>query len=257
LKKPTRPKDGKSSKVPAYIVTFSDMVTLLLTFFVMLLSLAEVQDPELFNKGRDSFWQSIRYCGLGPLLGRRVKVNLGNQKVKYPISDPNNVSESRGIDEKQQTIRQTFKRLRRSMATIPSQLTAETVNFTVTNIQFAPGQAILNQPAKSFLTEFCLDLQQNLDRETTMLYVVGLANDETMEKQQWIISARRAQAVADFIQQTLSTPSNRQVTYGETSEQSKWHIFWWGAGPRGNWAGKDSSISGQSEILIAILKRSP
>jgi len=36
-------------KVPSYIVTFSDMVTLLLTFFVMLLSLAEVQDPELFN----------------------------------------------------------------------------------------------------------------------------------------------------------------------------------------------------------------
>jgi len=38
------------------------MVTLLLTFFVMLLSLAEVQDPELFNKGRDSFWNSVKEC---------------------------------------------------------------------------------------------------------------------------------------------------------------------------------------------------
>jgi chemotaxis protein MotB len=257
LKKPTQPKDDNSNKVPAYIVTFSDMVTLLLTFFVMLLSLAEVQDPELFNRGRDSFWKSIRYCGLGPLFGKRVKVNLGDLKVKYPISDPNNASETRGIDEQQQEIRKTFKRLRHSMTTMPSKLTAETVNFTTTNIRFAPGQSTLNQSAKNFLVKFCLDLQQNLDCETTMLYVVGLANDETMEKQQWIISARRAQAVADFIQQTLSTPSDRQVTYSETSEQSKWHIFWWGAGPRGNWAGKDSRIPGQSEILIAILKRSP
>ena len=59
----------EKQKVPAYIVTFSDMVTLLLTFFVLLLTLAQVQDPELFNRGRDSFFESIRYCGLGNLLG--------------------------------------------------------------------------------------------------------------------------------------------------------------------------------------------
>jgi len=50
-----------SPKVPAYIVTFSDMTTLLLTFFVMLLSLAKMQDPELFNKGLGYFlagWKS-------------------------------------------------------------------------------------------------------------------------------------------------------------------------------------------------------
>ena len=59
-----------SPKVPAYIVTFSDMVTLLLTFFVMLLSLASVQDTELFDRGRGSFVLSIRILGLGLLYGR-------------------------------------------------------------------------------------------------------------------------------------------------------------------------------------------
>ncbi|MHC4291149.1 MAG: flagellar motor protein MotB, partial [Planctomycetota bacterium] len=36
------PEESKTP-VPSYIVTYSDMITLLLTFFVMLLSLAETQ----------------------------------------------------------------------------------------------------------------------------------------------------------------------------------------------------------------------
>jgi chemotaxis protein MotB len=39
------PKEDKI-KVPSYIVTFSDMITLLLTFFVLLLSMASEQVDE-------------------------------------------------------------------------------------------------------------------------------------------------------------------------------------------------------------------
>ena len=67
--------------VPAYIVTFSDMVTLLLTFFVMLLSLAKEQDPELYNIGRDSFVKSISKCGLGMFYGRKTSTNFGEEKI--------------------------------------------------------------------------------------------------------------------------------------------------------------------------------
>ena len=41
----TRPKQDKGNSVPAWIVSFSDMVTLLLAFFVLLQSFAKVQDP--------------------------------------------------------------------------------------------------------------------------------------------------------------------------------------------------------------------
>ena len=57
MKRPRLVIEEEGTKVPGYIVTFSDMVTLLLTFFVMLLTLADVQDPELFDKGRDSAYQ--------------------------------------------------------------------------------------------------------------------------------------------------------------------------------------------------------
>ena len=77
-----------SPKVPGYIVTFSDMVTLLLTFFVMLLSLATVQDDEIFYKGRDSFSFAIRSLGLGMLLGSKPRPDFGSVKIKHFISSP-------------------------------------------------------------------------------------------------------------------------------------------------------------------------
>lgn len=254
MKKASGPKEKDGSHVPSYIVTFSDMVTLLLTFFVMLLSLAEVQDPELFNKGRDSFWQSLRYCGLGPLLGRRTGLNLGDVKTRYPTSDPNNVSDTRGIDEQEETIRQIFERVKNSMTTMPSQIVADTLDFAVTNIHFLAGQSALNKQAELFLADFCLNLQQNLDPSDITLYVVGLAGDETTEKQQWILSARRAQAVAEFMQKTLSSGSTTYIPSYESQDWPIWRIFWWGAGPGGNWAGQDSRLPGQSHILIAVLK---
>ena len=228
-------------RVPGYIVTFSDMVTLLLTFFVMLLGLAESQDPELVNKGRDSFVESIRSFGLGILQGRRKVLDLDEVKLKYSISNPDEQYEGRTIDAKEEETRRLFKKSKRLMATLPSQIVAQRTNFSVTNIRFAPGDASLNESAKGFLRKFCSDLQQASDSEGIGLYVLGLAGDEATEKEQWILSARRAQVVADFLQKMLSSEPRRPV-------------YCWGAGPGGDWISRDSPVSRQSQILIAVLR---
>ena len=230
-----------SPKVPAYIVTFSDMVTLLLTFFVMLLSLANVQDDDLFYKGRGAFVQSVRALGLGMLRGRKPRPDFGHIKTKYFIDRPDRLFEGRSIDAKGEAIRRTFKTISRSVKTMPSQIVAKKTNFSVTDIRFSPGDATLNESAKKFLTNFCSDLQQDRSPEAIKLYVLGLAGDEATEKQQWIVSARRAQAVADFLQDV--SPS-----------EAKWPIYSWGAGPGGDWVEQDSPISEQSHILIAVLR---
>ena len=227
-------------KVPAYIVTFSDMVTLLLTFFVMLLTLAQVQDEGLFHSGRDSFVKSLGKLGLGILPGKNVTPDLGKVKIKFFISDPDKAFEGRTIDAKEEELRRIFQKLSRSMTTIRSKIVGERSNFSVTDIRFQPGSAALNKPAKKFLTKFCLDLQQAGSGDVK-LYVVGLASAEATEEEQWIVSARRAQAVADFLQETL--PSG-----------TKWPIYSWGAGPGGEWVQQDSPISSESQILIGILR---
>lgn len=228
-------------KVPAYIVTFSDMVTLLLTFFVMLLSLAEVQDPEIFDKGRESFWRSIRQQGLGMLYGGVENPDFGYVKVKYFVNNPDKFFKGRTINAKQEEIRRIFQQVSQSMKTMPSGIVAKKTKFSATDVRFLPGDAALNESAKRFLKQFILDLQRTADVKAFKLYVLGLATDEATEQKQWMLSAERAQVVARFLQDILPSGSN-------------WPVYSWGAGPGGGWAGQNSPISEQSQILIAVLR---
>ncbi len=233
--------EESGAKVPAYIVTFSDMVTLLLTFFVMLLSLAQVQDPELFNVSRDAFVRHISGAGLGVLLGKKITHDFGKTKVKYFISGQDEDLAVRTIDAKEENIRRIFEKVTRTMETKRSQIAAERSNFSVTNISFSPHESQLNEPAKKFLTQFAVNLQQDTGSGEVKLYVLGLARDERTEKRQWILSARRAQTVADFLKRLL--PSQLQCP-----------VYSWGGGPGSGWATRDSSVSEQSQILIAVLR---
>jgi chemotaxis protein MotB len=242
-------------KVPGYIVTFSDMTTLLLTFFVMLLSLASVQDEELFGKGRNSFTWSIKNLGLGMFWGRKPKPYLGKIKIKHFISSPDRLFEGRSLNTKEEKIRRVFNELRQSMKTMPSEVAAKKANYSVTNIRFAWGNADLNESAKKFLDNFCSHLQQNFSLKTMKLYVLGLAIDQTSEKEQWILSAKRARAVADYMRGILCPwESDSQAQLSGYGDWSRWSVYWWGAGPGGDWVGQDSPISKQSQILIAILR---
>ena len=254
-----RPKivEDRGPKVPAYIVTFADMVTLLLTFFVMLLSLADVQDPELFNKGRDAFLRSIKYVGLGAILGKERVTHFGQRKEKHHIANPDETPALSTDDAEAEESRRILKQIKHHAKVVPLQMVAKRTNFSVVNVQFSPGGAALNESAKKFLTGFCLDLRQDSSYRPVDLYVLGLANDEKSEKEQWLLSARRAQAVADFLRGTLSAASvSSKGSDGATWERSKWHIRSWGAGPGGDWVGPDSPISSQSHVLIGVLRSS-
>lgn len=240
-------------KVPVWVITFSDMTTLLLTFFVLLVSLGHIRDETLFDQGKQlltfSFLQEVK-AGFGI----KNAANFENVKIKYAISTPDELSQVRIIDAKEEELRRIFQKVNRSMNTMPSQIGAERTNFSITNIRFSPHEAILDESAKRFLTEFCLGLQQNADPKTSMLYVLGLADEQLPEKQQWLLSARRAQAAADFLQSVLGGPSGPPEA--EPFEPT-WRIYWWGAGPGGDWVSQDSPISRPAyggQILIAVLR---
>ena len=238
--------EEKRIKAPAYLVTFSALATLLMLFFVLLLTLAEEQDEGMLGKGRyaetqESFLRSIRTFGLGVRYGKKQKLDFGNIKSKYSVSNPDRQFEGRTIEAKEENIRRLFKKVAKSMITRSSQIVSEKTNFSVTNISFSPGGAMLNEAAKRFLTQFAADLQQDAGSQEVKLYVLGLARDERTEKKQWILSAMRAQAVAGFLNNIL--PSQFQCP-----------VYSWGAGSGGCWVTRDSPISKQSQILIAVLR---
>lgn len=229
--------------VPAYIVTFSDMVTLLLTFFVLLISLANMQDPDKFNQGRDAFVRHINTMGLGMLIGKNMTPDFSEVKVKYRINNDNDDMVVRTIDSRGENLRRIFSQVNRSMETKRSQIVSQRTNFSVTNIIFSPGDAQLNESAKKFLTQFAANLLQADTRSKQVkLYVLGLAPDEQTEKEQWILSSKRAQAVADFLCGIL--PIHLQSG-----------IYSWGAGPGGQWTARDDIATEQTQILIAVLNK--
>ena len=243
-----------SSKVPGYIVTYSDMVTLLLTFFVMLLSLASVQDPEMFYLGRGSFLQSIQKLGMGMLFGRKQYADFGNWQLKYHIRDPDQQS-GRTIDAKEERLRQTFQRLNRFSQSMPSQIVAQRTHFSVANVRFSGGKSDLGESAKKFLRGFCAQLESAHEAKPGIVYVLGLANEPVTEKEQWILSARRAHEVARFMQSALSSVSDARAPRSDVDLADRWQVYWWGAGPGGDWVDRDSPVSNKTQILIAVLEQ--
>jgi outer membrane protein OmpA-like peptidoglycan-associated protein len=217
------------------------MVTLLLTFFVMLLSLAERQDPELVNKGRDSFVRSLRTYGLGMLVGRKERPNLGEVAPKYSISPSEDAFDSRVINAEEARTEEIFEKLSKEMKATPSQIIAQQTTFTVIDVQFSPGDAILTETSKELLTKFCTDLQLDIETKARKIYVLGLASDAASEKEQWLLSARRGRSAAVFMQGLLSSSSN-------------WRVYYWGAGAGGDWTGQESPISSESQLQLAILR---
>lgn len=234
------PKDSKP-KVPSYIVTFSDMVTLLLTFFVMLLCMATTSDPEMYNISRDAFVEHINTFGLGMLSGTELSPDFRAVKVKHFIENSDEIVPVRTIDVNEENVRRIFKKVAQTMTTQPSQIVAKKTNFSVTNIVFSSGEAVLNTSAEKFLTQFAMNLQQDNGLEKVKLYVLGLACDEKTEKRRWILSAERAQSVAEFLN-------------GVFPAQFHCPVYSWGAGSGGEWVNDESAVSEESQILIAVLR---
>jgi len=252
-----------SPGVPAYIVTFSDMVTLLLTFFVLLLSMAGNQSTSIFRTAQSAFKSEMDCFGLSGFMSSKYDVpKLDHVKVKYRSKEGSDVSE-RSTDSHAEMLRRIILDLEKTMKITPSQITCRSKDFNVTDIHFdriTPSQITcrskdfnvtdihfdrgkwdLSGSAKEYLTKYSLSLQESFTGQNPpTIYVVGLAGKERTEKQKWILSARRAQSVADFLRQNLP-------------ENSKWRLYCWGAGGGGQWSNDTGPMNKDAEIMISVL----
>lgn len=237
---PEEPKKG----APAFIVTFSDMITLLLTFFLMLLSMAEEQCvTEKFKQGQTSFRQALAGFGMkGFMMGGSSGSRFSNPSTKYRVNQKAEETEDRTPEVETEMITRIIHEIERSMKISPSQITGNSNNFTVTNIHFEKGGWQLNDAAKEYLSKYCNDIQEVYFNEQPTIYIVGLAAKESDQNQQFTVSARRAQAVADFINSKL--PKN-----------ARWPVFCWGAGDGGKWTAKGAMISKEANIMISLLSQ--
>jgi len=253
MKKQPVPEE-QGEKAPLWIISFADMISLLMAFFVMLLTMATTKSGLIANEGEGifeatiyGFKRSIDGYGVPTLFGGKPSqfgtpseaLYFDSHKTYYPINGGNE-TDSRTIDASEERMRRVFNKIGQNAKTYKSDLQWGQPDFVVTPITFNQGQSVLNEPAKQFLSKWTSDLQES-GAQKLKLYVVGLACEEKNEKQQWIISAKRAQAVADFIVSKL--PAGNRFS-----------VFSWGVGSAGNWVAQDSSFSAKSPIFIGVVR---
>jgi outer membrane protein OmpA-like peptidoglycan-associated protein len=181
--------------------------------------------------------------------GRQEMPEYGNPKIKYSVNNDEDISGKRTIDARAEQMERIFEELKNSAIAIPKNITAEKANFSLANVHFLPGKAELNESSKKFLTEFCRDLQYSTDTKPGILYVLGLASEEKDERDQWLLSAIRAEIVAKFLRNNLI--SNQYNTSDIFDSPPKWSVYSLGAGQGIDWTGINNS---NSQILIAVQK---
>ena len=97
--------DEGGGGAPAWMVSFGDMMTLILTFFILLVSLSHEQQAGLVAKGVGSFIVAVRSFGLdGVLDGNEQQAIFSNVRIKFnlpPEADEDRRTEMASASDKE------------------------------------------------------------------------------------------------------------------------------------------------------------
>ncbi len=199
--------------VPAWVATFADLMSLLLTFFVLLLSFANMdiqKFKDMMGSMKDAFGVQVKrkqadHIAYSPSKFERkeVKVDKDSQKVL-------------GMVVKLKAMVKEDSELRKNVSISPEE---QGVLMRVeSGVMFSPGSAQLKPEAKKVME----DVISMLDEYNYSLIVRGHTDDKYVKSNKypsnWELSAARAAAALRYIIRTGGIKSSRlkAVGYADT-----------------------------------------
>jgi len=176
--------------VPLWVVSYGDMTTNLLTFFILLLSLAETQDAGLLAAGTGSFIHALDTLGLPGILPSNARpLNKESFAPNFPIPSRHVERVPKELANDQLIHQPPRDRLQR--ATVDYLRQNHAVAFP-TAVAFQPGTAELVPSSAGLLDTLAELAQQNLSYVGVEACVSGPGDG-------WRLSALRAAAVARYL----------------------------------------------------------
>lgn len=184
-------KPSPKAAPPAYMVSFCDMMTLILTFFILLVSMAEEQKVGLLASGVGSFIVAVKSHGLNGVMSGKEKAEVFDY-VRRKFNVPSDVEEDRltdAVDASQ--VEMIRSRLVNSLEP-HDEMTSPAV------VEFPPGLAVMPQDEMPYLDMLAPSLQPKY-RQT--LIIEGHADDAGPEfnNSNLQLAAARARYVRDYL----------------------------------------------------------
>lgn len=241
------PKEEKGECAPLWMISFSDMISLMMAFFVMLLAMTNKDGGSSGENGQDVFERSIagfnnsiKNFGVPELFGKKIDSG-GDRKMKYYAIDSNENAPTgqRIISSAEEQIKKLFNQLDTEATTSPSIVKGTQIIFTATPVLFNRSNYLLKEEDKNYLKQFCSDIKTSSQSGSITIIIIGVAEEDMNLRDKWMVSSQRANTVAEYIKQYFS---------GSTI-----NVVAWGTNNPSNWS-KDSSLSpNQSHILLSVL----
>ena len=187
-KRREKKEEEKSGGAPEWMVTYSDMVTLLLTFFVMLLAMASFESPGRVDKVIESLRRAFGVGGYSP----------APEKAKQ--NPAANTSESKTTKDQ---IKPIVMELREVLS---KKISDDLVKMTKTRtevrimlddrILFKPGQTELHPSSYGLIS----DVAKAIGTKKVNLFVEGHTDGTGDSTRNWEISALRAVSVVEALE---------------------------------------------------------
>lgn len=232
-------------EVPAWVISFSDMITLLLAFFVLLQSFAHEPDMGMFRKGQASFKRAIDGFGIPSfLLGAWQKPASEHIKILYAPEETAEVQMRPVIHQRDEMIRERFSRIMQEMdseaADNDQRPLGGTQGFSIAFDETGSG---LTAAERAQFAAYADGLVRDISQDNAQIYVVGFAKTERNQRKLIMLSARRAQEVAIVLREQLAAQIDGRG----------WEVISWGGGTGVDWASSFGINADQASIAIAVM----
>ena len=211
---------GKNNKgfektpIPAYLTSFADMMTILLTFFILLYSYSEQRHTGVVKVRAKAFDVSIRNLGLpGLMSSSNNSINFGRRKPQYPTF-PGFSKHKDPTDEKKFS-----KHLPYVQNIGVTEFTREHDAVIVLPIAFETKKTNLTLQQKKYLLPLLSAISQHKTKVFNIEVVVNNEFDSTKKNLQ--LAFQRAKNAAIFINETAKIPFSKMRPIARAIPESK------------------------------------